>query len=58
MTGLNCAECGSDDVKVYDSRPHKKLDCVVRHRKCSDCGEKFKTLEIRYAPEVIEYLEE
>jgi transcriptional regulator NrdR family protein len=40
---MNCPECQSSDLKIYDSRHIG--DYVVRKRKCSDCGDKFFTIE-------------
>lgn len=46
---MKCA-CGGDLYTVVDSRPRKHKDfgqIIARRRKCSVCGERTSTLEIR-----------
>ena len=40
---MNCPECQSSDLKIYDSRHIG--DYVVRKRECLSCNEKFYTIE-------------
>ena len=41
---MKCPKCGVDNNKVKDSR-NTNLGNTWRLRKCSNCGEKFETLE-------------
>jgi transcriptional regulator NrdR family protein len=40
-----CDSCGSENVKVYDSRIPAEIR--IRHKKCLMCGNRFTTYEIR-----------
>lgn len=40
---MNCADCGSTRLHIYDSRHIG--DHVVRKRKCLACEERFYTIE-------------
>jgi len=40
---MNCADCGSSRLAIYDSRHIG--DHVVRKRKCLACEERFYTIE-------------
>lgn len=40
---MNCADCGSPKLAVYDTRHVHNY--VVRKRKCLSCNEKFYTIE-------------
>ena len=40
-----CPKCKSQNIRVYDSFPSED-DYVFRRRKCKDCGEKFRTVEL------------
>lgn len=49
-----CPECGSDRIKVVDTRYGNSTgDDLLRRRKCMDCGKTYKTVEI-----MVEELEE
>jgi transcriptional regulator NrdR family protein len=41
---MNCPYCGSNQVKVDDSRSNGKT--VMRRRKCITCNQLFKTREL------------
>lgn len=41
-----CIRCGSTNTKVYESRVEDGY--VVRRRECSDCGCRYKTIEVDY----------
>lgn len=41
--GVSCIGCGSDRLRVVDSRA--KLNIVYRRRLCKDCGARFSTAE-------------
>lgn len=41
-----CGKCGGKTT-VKDSRRTGKVDGIRRSRKCLDCGEKFRTYEVR-----------
>lgn len=44
---MNCPKCGSKNVYVIDSRKDDQQR-VFRRRKCTDCGEQFRTIENVY----------
>ena len=47
MTSIKkCSHCGSKKIFVTDTRTNEN-GIVVRKRICAECGEEFKTLEIR-----------
>ena len=52
---MNCAECGSNRLHIYDSR--HVGDYVVRKRKCLACEEKFYTIESYMTEEELEMIE-
>ena len=52
---MNCADCGSSKLAVYDTR-HVGAH-VVRKRKCVSCNEKFYTLESYMSEEELEEIE-
>ncbi len=52
---MNCADCGSSKLAVYDTR--HVGDYVVRKRKCVSCDEKFYTLESYMSEEELEEIE-
>lgn len=56
ITGLDCTNCASKNVYIKDSRPDLKNDWVIRRRICDDCGERVKTIEVRYTKELKEFL--
>lgn len=41
---LECDKCGSDQIKVYNSR--ETMGIRWRGRECMDCGNRFTTYEI------------
>lgn len=40
-----CPRCGSNEVRVYDSR--SRIDSVWRYRRCKKCYETWKSIEVR-----------
>ena len=42
---MKCPRCGSERLKVIDSRNADNVNAVRRRRECEDCGERFSTLE-------------
>ena len=42
---MKCPKCGSEKLKVIDSRNADNINAVRRRRECEDCGERFSTLE-------------
>lgn len=52
---MNCADCGSSRLHIYDSRHIG--DHVVRKRKCLACEEKFYTIESYMTEEELEVIE-
>jgi len=42
---VKCPKCGSEKLKVIDSRNADNINAVRRRRECEDCGERFSTLE-------------
>ena len=52
---MNCADCGSSRLHIYDSR--HVGDHVVRKRKCLVCEEKFYTIESYMTEEELEAIE-
>lgn len=42
-----CPKC-QDKGAVYDSRPFKNADGLVRRRRCKSCGFKWETIELNY----------
>lgn len=42
---MKCPKCGSERLKVIDSRNADNVNAVRRRRECEDCGERFSTLE-------------
>jgi len=52
---MNCSECQSSRLNIYDSRHIG--DYVVRKRKCLDCDEKFYTIESYLTEEQLEEIE-
>lgn len=41
---MRCPVCGSEANRAVDSRPDD--DCINRRRMCSDCGNRWNTIEI------------
>jgi len=42
---MRCPECGKDEDRVVDSRPHPDGDAIRRRRECGACGGRFTTFE-------------
>jgi transcriptional repressor NrdR len=40
---MHCPNCGTDDIKVVDSRAQN--DCIKRRRSCVQCAYRFTTFE-------------
>jgi transcriptional regulator NrdR family protein len=52
---MNCPECQSSKLNIYDSRHIG--DHVVRKRKCMACDERFYTIESYMSAEELEAIE-
>lgn len=46
IEGDQCRKCGSLQTEVIDHRYRKKVDRVIRRRRCLECGYKWNTVEI------------
>lgn len=46
IEGDQCRRCGSLQTEVMDRRYRKKVDRVIRRRKCLECGYKWNTVEV------------
>lgn len=44
--GMNCPECGNDELSVKDSRP--AAYGIRRRRLCTSCGHRFTTYETAF----------
>jgi transcriptional repressor NrdR len=42
---MKCPECGHEEDKVVDSRPHQDGRAIRRRRECAKCGKRFTTFE-------------
>ena len=42
---MRCPFCGFDDTQVKDSRPTEDSGAIRRRRFCSNCGQRFTTVE-------------
>ncbi|HYZ22280.1 MAG TPA: transcriptional regulator NrdR [Rhodopila sp.] len=42
---MRCPFCGFDDTQVKDSRPTEDNSAIRRRRFCSNCGQRFTTVE-------------
>lgn len=42
---MKCPYCGSESIKVVDSRPSEEQNAIRRRRQCSDCNRRFTTYE-------------
>ena len=42
---MRCPFCGHDDTQVKDSRPTEDGTAIRRRRACSDCMQRFSTVE-------------
>lgn len=43
---MKCPSCGSDDIKVVDSRPVEDNNSIRRRRECLNCKARFTTYEV------------
>ena len=43
---MKCPSCGSEDIKVVDSRPVEDNNSIRRRRECLACHNRFTTYEI------------
>lgn len=43
---MKCPSCGSDDIKVVDSRPVEDNNSIRRRRECLQCHTRFTTYEV------------
>lgn len=43
---MKCPSCGSDDIKVVDSRPVEENNSIRRRRECLVCRTRFTTYEV------------
>lgn len=43
---MKCPACGSDDIKVIDSRPVEDNNSIRRRRECNGCKTRFTTYEV------------
>jgi transcriptional repressor NrdR len=42
---VRCPFCGHDDTQVKDSRPSDDGSAIRRRRNCTNCGQRFTTIE-------------
>jgi transcriptional repressor NrdR len=42
---MRCPQCGHEEDKVVDSRPHQDGRAIRRRRECLQCGQRFTTYE-------------
>jgi transcriptional repressor NrdR len=50
---MNCTQCGSDDIKVIESRDVAEGQAIRRRRMCVVCGQRFTTYERIERPQLI-----
>lgn len=43
---MKCPSCGSEDIKVVDSRPVEENNSIRRRRECLACHNRFTTYEV------------
>ncbi|MBQ8914949.1 MAG: transcriptional repressor NrdR [Clostridia bacterium] len=43
---MKCPACGSEDIKVVDSRPVEDNNSIRRRRECLSCRNRFTTYEV------------
>ena len=43
---MKCSKCGSNSM-IYLNKPNCTSGAVYRRRKCTNCGEKWTTVELR-----------
>lgn len=46
VTNMRCPSCGSEDIKVVDSRPVEDNNSIRRRRECLSCHNRFTTYEV------------
>ncbi len=42
---MKCPECGHEEDKVVDSRPHQEGRAIRRRRECAKCAKRYTTYE-------------
>ncbi len=50
---MHCNQCGSDEIKVIESRDVADGQAIRRRRMCTKCGERFTTYERIERPQLI-----
>lgn len=50
---MKCNQCGSDDIKVIESRDVAEGQAIRRRRMCVHCGKRFTTYERLERPQLI-----
>lgn len=50
---MHCNQCGSDEIKVIESRDVADGQAIRRRRMCIKCGERFTTYERIERPQLI-----
>ena len=50
---MKCNQCGSDDIKVIESRDVADGQAIRRRRMCNKCGHRFTTYERLERPQLI-----
>lgn len=50
---MHCTQCGSDDIKVIESRDVADGQAIRRRRMCVGCGQRFTTYERIERPQLI-----
>lgn len=51
---MKCPYCGTENIKVIDSRPSEENNAIRRRRQCEQCDKRFTTYEtIENAPLIV-----
>ncbi|MBC7958410.1 MAG: transcriptional repressor NrdR [Vallitaleaceae bacterium] len=51
---MKCPYCGTENIKVIDSRPSEENNAIRRRRQCEQCDRRFTTYEtIENAPLIV-----
>lgn len=50
---MKCIYCGSEKLRVLESRASKEGDGIRRRRVCENCGQRFSTVETPEKPRVL-----
>ncbi len=50
---MKCPFCGSQKVRVLDSRPTDDFSAIRRRRECEECSERFTTFERFQSPVLV-----